>query len=124
MVQAFGQKEGQLLPGIVAIQSMQVKFGLHNPATPPQIAEYTERHAVAQVVRFVPAFEAVLKIDLAVQAFVQGCAFVGDELLRSRGGGRASQENAIRAGKRFHARHGDMKGAFFRVGMRYPGGRR
>lgn len=96
VVQAFGQEGGQLVPGFVPIHAVQVEFGLNDPATAPQVAENADRQAVAQVVRFVAAFQAILQADLAVQAFMQGGPFVSDGLLRSRWRERAAEMDAIR----------------------------
>lgn len=80
MVQAGGEEGGELMPRFVAVQSVQVDFILGHPASPPQIAQYRLGQSMAQVVRFVTAFQPVLQGDRAVQAFMQGGAFVGEML--------------------------------------------
>lgn len=78
VVQAFGQKNGQLVPGFIPIHPMQVEFSLNDPAATPQVTEDAHRQSLAQIVRLVAPFQSVLQADLAMQAFMQGGAFVVD----------------------------------------------
>jgi len=79
-VQALGQKTGEQMPGLVAVQAMQVDFVLDHPAPAPQIAQDVLGQTVAQVMRLVTAFKAVLQGDETMQAFMQRRTFVGDVL--------------------------------------------
>lgn len=110
-VQAFGQESGQLVPGFVPVQSVQIQFGLDHPATTPQIAQDAGCQSLAQVVWLIATFQPVLQADLAVQAFMQGGTFVVDELLRTGRGCRATEMDAVGRGDGLDAGHGDVESA-------------
>ena len=55
-MQRFGQEGGELLPGLVAVEAVQVDFFPGHPASAPEIAEDALGQARAQVMRFIAAF--------------------------------------------------------------------
>ena len=103
------------MPGLVAILAVQVDLALDHPAAAAQVAQHGVGEAVAQVIRFVATFEAILQADRTVQAFVQGGALVGDELLRARWRQRRAELSAIGRGQRLHAAHGKLQRSRFRI---------
>lgn len=109
VVQAFGQEGGKLVSGLVAVQSVQVNFTLNDPAPAAQITQNVLRQPLMQILRFIPAFQAVLQFDAAMQAFMQCRAFVGDVLKWASRGRNPAMLYLIRRRKSFNASHRSVK---------------
>src|SRR5574343_181397 len=67
------------------------------------------------MMRFVAAFQTVLQADVAMQAFVQGCPFVGKVLQRSRWGWAGAVLDEIGRGKWLDTGHRGSKSNLVRV---------
>lgn len=109
VVQAFGQEGGKLVSGLVAVQSVQVNFTLNDPAPAAQITQNVLRQPLMQILRLIPAFQAVLQFDAAMQAFMQCRAFVGDVLKWASRGRYPAMLYLIRRRKSFNASHRSVK---------------
>lgn len=109
VVQAFGQEGGKPVSGLVAVQSVQVNFTLNDPAPAAQITQNILRQPLMQILRFIPAFQAVLQFDAAMQAFMQCRAFVGDVLKWASRGRNPAMLYLIRRRKSFNASHRSVK---------------
>lgn len=109
VVQAFGQEGGKLVSGLVAVQSVQVNFTLNDPAPAAQITQNVLRQPLMQILRLIPAFQAVLQFDAAMQAFMQCRAFVGDVLKWASRGRNPAMLYLIRRRKSFNASHRSVK---------------
>lgn len=109
VVQAFGQEGGKLVSGLVAVQSVQVNFTLNDPAPAAQITQNVLRQPLMQILRLIPAFQAVLQFDAAMQAFMQCRAFVSDVLKWASRGRDPAMLYLIRRRKSFNASHRSVK---------------
>ena len=110
VVKGFCEKCREQLAGLVSVKAVQVDFSLDDPAAPPQVTQYALRQPAAQVERLVPAFEPVLQVDSAMQAFMKRGLFVSEVLERARGWWAAAVPNAAVVRQRPGIRHGRMKG--------------
>lgn len=109
VVQAFGQEGGKPVSGLVAVQSVQVNFTLNDPAPAAQITQNVLRQPLMQILRLIPAFQAVLQFDAAMQAFMQCRAFVSDVLKWASRGRDPAMLYLIRRRKSFNASHRSVK---------------
>lgn len=120
-VQTFGEEFAEQGARFVAIQAVQIEFILNHPAPAAQVAQDALCHALAQVVGFVAAFEAILQADWGVQAVMECCPFVGQVLQRPRWRWRGAQFGAPRVGQWPGVGHCRPKGSeVFRVDQFQP----
>jgi len=114
VMQAFGQKSSEPMPGIVAVQAVQVDFILCHPTATSQVAQNALGQPAAQVMRLVTALQSVLQADMAMQAFMQCSLFVG-EMLKRAGWRRAGVVlNEIGRWERLDAGHRSAEFGLFR----------
>ena len=65
------------MSGFVAVQAVQVDFVLSYPTPAEQVTQHMLRHSLMQIMGLIPAFQSVLQLDAAMQAFMQCCPLVG-----------------------------------------------
>lgn len=117
VVQAFGQEGGELVSGFVAVQAVQVDFVLSYPTPAAQVTQHMLRHSLMQIMGLIPAFQSVLQLDAAMQAFMQCCPLVGEVLQRTGRRWATAMLNEIGRRQSLNASHRSAKSRLLRVGQ-------
>jgi len=115
VMQAFGQKGCKLVPGLIAVEAMQVNFILRDPAPSAQIAQDVLSQALPQVLGFIATLQSVLQVNATVEAFMQRRTLIGNVLQGVRRGRASAVLDEIGRRQRLNASHGKAKGRLLRV---------
>ncbi len=120
-MQTFSEEFAEQGARLIAVQTVQVEFILNYPAPATQVTQDALRHTLAQVVRFIAAFEAVLQADGRMQAIVECRPLIGQMLKRPWWRWRGAQFGAPGIGQWPGIGHCRPKGSeVFRVDQFQP----